>query len=220
MSSTSQFDRHLAAWVLATCACAAVAAPLSPLTYAMPNGDGQAHGGTFNYWDANYSGSGLTTTDGAPLSAGLGKLTDGVVSIQRWDAVSNNAGTGEYVGWLAAGALNPLITFDFGVDVLIQEISIQLDNSNFGGVFAPAEILIDGVSLPFTPPADFTVGTVSLSGLALTGAQHTVQFKQDGQTWTFVSEISFDGSVIPEPGALALALAALASLGLARRSVR
>ena len=38
-------------------------------SYDMPNGDGQAHSGSFNYWDLAYSGSGATSTDGAPLTA-------------------------------------------------------------------------------------------------------------------------------------------------------
>jgi len=79
----------------------AVSAPasgavLSPIHYDMPNGDGQASGGTYNYWEAGYSGAGLATTDGAALSGGVGKLTDGVATTQPWFRVSNNAGTGPY----------------------------------------------------------------------------------------------------------------------------
>jgi hypothetical protein len=185
----------------------------------MPNGDGQASGGSFNYWDRNYSGSGATTIDGAPLSGGLGKLTDGVVSTSLWFNVSNNAGTGEYVGWLAPVTPNPVLSFAFTTGTLIDSITIQMDNSNIGGVFAPLAILIDGVSEPFTPPADGTVGSVVVSGLGLSGSSHTVQFIQDPGTWTFISEVSFDGvpgNGVPEPGSLAVAGLALALLARGR----
>ena len=50
----------------------ALAAPLAVTSYDMPNGDGQAHGGTYNYWDATYSGLGSPTQDRSPLSGGSG----------------------------------------------------------------------------------------------------------------------------------------------------
>ena len=197
---------------------AVVAAPVAPTSYSMPNGDGQASGGSFNYWDANYTGLGSTTTDGAALSGGLGKLTDGIVSSTAWHLVSNNAGTGEYVGWYAPHTLNPLITFNFASSPVINTISIQLDNTQFGGVFAPASILIDGMSGAFIAPAPGAVGSVVFTGLGLTGNSHTVQFIQSPGTWTFVSEISFDGvAAVPEPETYAMLLAGLGLLGFAAR---
>ena len=61
-------------------ATAVSAAPLVVTSYDMQNGDGHASGGTYDYWDATYTGSGATTTDHAPLSGGLGVLTDGYAS--------------------------------------------------------------------------------------------------------------------------------------------
>jgi hypothetical protein len=190
----------------------AVAAPVAALSYAMPNGDGVSSGGSFNYWDGIYNGSGSTNVDGAALSGGVGKLTDGIVSSSRWDAVSNLTGTGEYVGWVTRNTLNPTIVFSFASGTLIDSITIALDNSGFGGVLAPSEILIDGVSRAFTAPAGGTVGSVSFSNLGLTGSSHSVQFKQAPGSWTFVSEISFDGTpgaTVPEPGSWALVGVAL-----------
>lgn len=208
----------LLAGLLAVQSPSATAAPISPLSYSMPNGDGQAHGGGFNYWDALYTGSGTTTTDGAPLSGGLGKLTDGVVSTQPWHLVSNNAGTGEYVGWFFPNTPNPVVTFQFLGTPTIDSITIQLDNTHFGGVYAPIAILVDGVAQSFTPPAIGDVGSVTLSGLGLTGGSLTIEFQQDLSAWTFVSEISFDGrpSEIPEPMTIALLGLGMAGFAAAR----
>lgn len=222
--TTTRVGRFIAPVAL----CAAVlapwsvsAAPVNPTSYSMPNGDGQASGGSVNYWDRNYTGAGSTTTDGAALSGGLGKLTDGVISTTQWDLVSNGAGTGEYVGWYAVHTLNPLITFSFSGNPTIDSISIQMDNSGVGGVFAPQSILIDGVNSSFTAPAAGTVGSVSFTGLGLTGNSHTIQFNQFQGTWTFVSEISFDDgrtvSAVPEPETYAMMLAGLGLLGFAAR---
>jgi hypothetical protein len=184
-----------------TCQPAAATA-VHALSYNMPNGDGTASGGAFNYWDRNYTGTGSTTTDGAALAGGLGKLTDGIISTQIWNTVSNSSGTGQYVGWLHSATPNPTITFAFAPTTFIDEVDIYLDNSGVGGVFAPSTILIDGVSEAFIPPPLGTVGKVAITGLDLTGASHTVQFDQSaGNTWTFVSEITFN---TPEPGLMAL----------------
>lgn len=57
---------------------------LSPTSYDMSNGNGQATGGQFNYWDKAYSGSGNTTLDNASLAGGLGDLTNGVTTSSNW----------------------------------------------------------------------------------------------------------------------------------------
>jgi hypothetical protein len=212
----------MAGLLFALMAGSAVAAPVIATSYAMPNGDGQASGGTFNYWDRNYSGTGSTTTDGAALTGGLGKLTDGVISTSVWNTVSNVAGTGEYVGWRGSATGSPLIDFSFAGSPTIDAIDIYLDNSQFGGVFAPVDILIDGVSRAFTAPAAGTVGRVSFTGLNLTGGSHTIQFVPVGgantSNWVFVSEIVFDGGVrvVPEPGAGLLAALGLLPLAWGR----
>jgi hypothetical protein len=128
----------LSAAALMTLAAPAMAAPIAATSYDMPNGDGNAHSGTWNYWDATYSGVGAKTTDDAPLSGGLGKLTDGLVSTSPWYTVSDLAGTGEYVGWRHSGAADPTITFHFSGIPTITDIKIQMDNTNVGGVYAPA----------------------------------------------------------------------------------
>lgn len=112
---------------------------LAPTSYDTPNGFGQANGGQFNYWDLNYTGAGSTTTDGAPLSGGLGDLTDGVVTNQPWFSVENAAGSGPYVGWTT---LDPTIVFHFTGVTAYQTIEVHVDDSDEGGVSAPASILV------------------------------------------------------------------------------
>ena len=103
------------------------AAAISPISYDMLNGNGQAIGGSFNYWDKNYTGSGNTNQDNAPLSGGLGDLTDGVIATDNWLNVENVAGEGPYVGWLS---LDPTITFNYANIVNIDSVTIYVDDYN------------------------------------------------------------------------------------------
>jgi len=202
----------------------ASAAQLFAASYDMPNGDGQASGGSFNYWDRDYTGLGLTTVDGAPLTDGLGDLTDGVIAPDIWLNTENVDGSGPYVGWYGPATLNPFITFRFGGIVTLNSISIHLDNSGQGGVFAPAAILVDGASQAFTAPVFGTAGIVQITGLALTGDTHTIQLQQafDGTAWVFASEVSFfgDATAVPEPAGWALMLSGFGLAGAALRRRR
>jgi hypothetical protein len=189
------------------------AAFLTVLSYDMPNGYGQAHGGTFNYWDANYTGSGNKTTDGAPLSGGLGALTDGVITNQPWFNVENTSGTGPYVGWTT---IDPTIAFHFANGLTYQQIDVFVDNSGVGGVSAPSSIVVsDGVhsqTFPVTIPAFGNPINIPLNvvGLGLTG--NTVQVTLDRNlsgnfVWVFAQEVTFQGTTgiaVPEPASLVL----------------
>jgi PEP-CTERM motif len=68
-----------------------------------------------------------------------------------------------------------------------------------------------------------TIGTVTIGGLNVTGASHTLQFFQDSTfVWTFVSEVSFNDDVpaVPEPSSWAMLLAGMRAVGLALRRSR
>ena len=201
-------------------AAPAVSAQIFSTGYDMPNGGGNASGGTFNYWDRSYSGAGATTTDGAALSGGSGDLTDGITASQYWFAVENGAGTGPYVGWYKQGQgaqADPVLTFHFSGNPVITSLSAHLDNTGFGGVFGPASVLVDGVGYSFTAPASGTIGWLTITGLNLTGNSHTVQFNQANNGWLFVSEVTFAGSVVPEPASWAMMIAGFGLVGAAMR---
>lgn len=214
--------RILAAALAATALAAAMpsgAAPVLSTSYDMPNGGGQASGGSYNYWDLNYSGSGSTITDGAPLSGGSGDLTDGVIANNTWNNVENNAGTGPYVGWYSSGLggqLDPTVTFHFAGSPTITSINIHMDNSGIGGVLAPQTIFVDGVNTAFVAPGG-GFGWATLSGLNLTGNTHTIQFNQYPGYWAFISEVTFDGTAVPEPAAWAMLVAGFGFVGAAQR---
>jgi hypothetical protein len=209
-----------------------VGAPLASsffiIAYDMPNGDGVASGGTWNYWDRTYSGRGDVTRDAAPLHDGTGKLTDGIVADAPWFLVSDSEGLGPHVGWVRGSATNPLIAFNFLKPTCrclyrVDGVTIWMDNSQTGGVGAPLEILVNGVSRPFTPPPPGSFGPVEITALGVLRPDPTLQFIQDpAYPWTFVSEIAWTGRSIfvPEPSALATLLSGACGLMLLRRRRR
>ncbi len=188
---------------------------LAVSSYDMPNGDGQAHGGSYNYWDATYSNcvAGNCTTDGLSgsyLSGGLGKLTDGVIATQPWYNVSDNSGTGQYVGWLYT---NPTIVFNFAGSVSVGEIKLYVDNSHVGGVTAPNSVVIDGTTYlnpawTFASPPQI----IDITGLHLTGSSVTVTLN-DPTYWVFMSEAQFY-SAVPELSTWAMMALGFGGIGL------
>jgi PEP-CTERM motif len=192
------------------------AAQVFATSYDTPNGSGQASGGSFNYWDLNYTGAGATNVDGSALTGGLGDLTDGVIAPDFWFNVESGAGTGPWVGWLNSTTSNPLLTFNFAGSPSINQVTFHIDDSGSGGVFAPSGILIDGLGTSYVNGGvTNSLLTVSLTGLNLTGGSHTIQFL-DSPNWIFVSEIQFFGAV-PEPASWALMIAGFGLVGSAMR---
>ncbi|MDL2336277.1 MAG: PEP-CTERM sorting domain-containing protein [Pseudomonadota bacterium] len=206
------------ALLLGSAASIASATPVTPVGYDMPNGNGQAAGGQYNYWDKEYTGSGTTSLDNAALSGGTGNLTDGVVSTLNWYSTENVAGTGPYVGWRRTTLPNFQIQFSFGGPVNVDMISIHADDSGgAGGVALPSRVSFDwgtgNVSLAVVDPDLGTAPSwLVFDNLGITSALSINVAFAYGNEWVFVDEVSFDGSSVgvPEPASWALAVLGLA----------
>jgi hypothetical protein len=216
--------RAILAGLIALFAVRAEGASLTVLSYDEPNGFGQAHNGMFNYWDGNYTGSGNKTTDGAPLTGGVGALTNGVITNLPWNQVENLQGTGPYVGWIT---IDPTITFHLANVVSYQGLDVYVDNSGIGGVSAPSAVTVsDGVhSHTFTiPNPGFNPTPIDLSlnlgSLGLTGNTVSVTLVRNTNPtdfpWVFAQEFAFSGvtgASVPEPASVVLLLLGVGLVG-------
>ena len=212
----TRFARFVAAAGLVTLPVAASAAPILPTSYDMLNGNT----GSYNYWDETYTGLGNTTLDNAPLTGGLGDLTDGIVAPDNWDITEAPPGNGPYVGW----TIDPVITFHFAPDVVINSITIHVDDANgFGGVSVPDGVRINGGPLILlSDPVSSAPLSFLFDGLNLSG---TIQLELIRRNqWLMLSEVDFEGVVgptqVPEPGTLALLGVALTGIAVRLRRSR
>lgn len=210
-----------AAFLLTAVAQAAV--PVMPTSYAMPNGYGMASGGSFNYWDKSYTGSGNPSQDYSPLSGGLGDLTDGVIATENWHLVENVEGTGPYVGWNLGEPW--LITFQFAQAQTFETVTVWYDDPDgLGDVAPPAAftVTVNGVTQRFEiSDAAGAVPTFSVLTLqpGMVGSSLVLGVERFNNG-VMLSEVQFTATPVPEP-----ASALLLSLGLglttwARRSRR
>lgn len=202
----------------------ASAAPLTVTSYDMFNGAT----GSYDYRDFTYlpCPANACDTTSAPLSGGLGKLTDGVSPTGSWYTYGLAT---PWVGWEygVQDNTNPTVTFNFGSAKNVDSVTVWLDNTiGYGGVGLPTAVVIDGVAHTIAPdsvnpdPRPYT-----FTGLGLTGSSATVQFLQNidnGTPWVMVGEVSFDGSPtgVPEPTAWGLILLGVGVMGGALRSRR
>jgi hypothetical protein len=211
---------------LASAVRESVAAPLEVASYEMFNGDGFASGGMFNYWDVNYTGAGSTNVDGAPLSGGVGDLTDNIIAPDNWFTVENLTGTGPYVGWRAAVTPNPLVTFRFATPVFLDSITIYVDDSNGVGGVSPPESIDIGLeggpytNFPTTDPPGSAPLAFTFTGLGLTGSAVDLRFNNRNE-YIFVSQVTFNGRAVPEPASIVIGvLAVIVPVRTRRRSHR
>ena len=159
---------------------------IGPTAYDMLNGET----GTYTYFDDTYDGTGSVTTPLAPLSGGLGDLTDGVIATQHW-----NQSAGPYVGW---HTVNPTITFHFAHPVLIDTVVLHVDDSTGGGGVAPptsVTIVFGGESHthPITEPPGSDPFAITLP-VGLIG--DTLQVTLARTNYVMLSEVEFFGQPI------------------------
>lgn len=162
--------------------------------------------------------------DEAPLSGGLGALTDGVISSQPWSDVSNLSCTGPFVGWV----INPTITFHFAGATSYSAIMIHSDDSDFGGVSTPSQAVVSDCvhsgTFVLDDPSNGSGGnpvwlSIDVSSLGLTGGTISVTLDvRSSYRWVFVDEVQFQGAAVPEPaGPALLSLGIAGALAVTRR---
>lgn len=183
---------------------------IMPLSYDMLNGET----GSFTYWDDTYNGVGNTQQSLAPLSGGLGDLTDGVIATSNW-----NITPVLYVGWQS---VNPSITFHMDPSVWIESIVIYADDSNGGGgVSTPGSVRLQAGAYDNTyiipDGASGAPIVFSIEGFALQSEAFELTFFDGSASWVMISEIQFFG--VPAPSAVTiLGLGLAAGTRRARRS--
>jgi VCBS repeat-containing protein len=194
-NSSSYTVKNLEVWVQPN--TSSLNSFIRPVSYDMLNGEA----GFYQYWDENYTGTGQTTVDLAPLSGGLGDLTDSTIATDNWNVVEAPPGNGPYVGWLT---INPTITFNFDSTVTINTVTIYVDDANgFGNVRTPASAIISmgGTTLnrAIADPSGSTPTLVTFSNLGLTGTSLDLTLNRQSESWVFLSEVTFEGQTINTP---------------------
>ncbi len=161
---------------------------LLPVAYDMLNGET----GTYTYYDDTYNGLGNNTQPLAPLSGGVGDLTDGVIATAHW-----NQTPVPYVSWKT---VDPTITFHFDGLVRIDAITLHFDDSNgSGGVYPPTSVTIQaGGSPQVFPVADPAGGepfAVSFQDLNLVCTTLQVTLTDNNSSrYIMLSEVQFTGA--------------------------
>lgn len=186
---------------IAVSALSSVAAPILPVSYTATPGEGQAQGGSLNYFDD-------TST----------QLIDGDLGANEWNA--NDAY--EWVGWKVA---EPSLVFNFGGTVTVNEVRIGFNRADSSGIYLPSSIQIGGdvFAIAANSIADNSRGFLTFTG-DWTGPSLSMEFSDgDAGRWIFVDEVRFDGvgdvAAVPEPatGMLFLSAGLLALVGAWKR---
>ena len=195
----------------------ASAAPLIVSSYNMPNGDT----GQYTYLDNTYVGTSPainSSTAGAALYGGTGKLTDGVVATLNWNVTPQY-----YVGWMD---YNPTITFNFAKPVTINSVTFAFDDSMDSGgtdVTPPGSVVIGGNTYAVTVQTPLTTATYApflftVGGLNLLGSSTAITINRGQGNWFMLSEVTFSGAV-PESPIFLTVLGGLLTMLFSRGSI-
>lgn len=163
---------------------------LMPIAYDMLNGET----GSYTYFDDTYDGQGDTGTPLAPLSGGVGDLTDGVIATAHWDETP-----APYVSWKS---IDPTINVHFAGPAVIETVTLFFDDSNgSGGVYPPTNVTIKvgGTTLnfPVTDPPSGDPFSVSFTDLNLTGDRLDLTLNDySSSRYMMLSEMQFYGDPV------------------------
>lgn len=195
-----------AAWLLLSVAAAApLAAQLVvPLNYTATPGEGQAQGGTFNYFDDTGR-----------------QLIDGVFGVHDWTANLGNGNAYEWIGWIS---VNPSLTFNFAATVGVSAVMLGFSRAQGAGIFLPPVVTIGGQTFTLTGN-EFADGLRQNLTFNLTqpffGTQLTMSLlDNDPGRWIFLDEVQFTAIAVPEPSAAALLALGAALLVTSRLAIR
>jgi len=139
------------------------------------------------------------------------QLTDGVYGVDDYTADLGQGNAYEWVGWTDP---NPTITFDFPSSITVQSVLIDFNRNEGAGIYLPANVTIGGTVFNLNgDEIDFgTRGTLVYNG-SWTGSSLDVDMSAAGP-YTFVDEVKFATTTVPEPS-VAAALLGAAALGWA-----
>ena len=166
---------------------AALALPLSaqivvvPLNYTATAGQGQAQGGSFNYFDDTGR-----------------QLIDGTFGVNDWTANLGQGNAYEWVGWVT---VDPTIVFNFSTPVAITAVTIGFSRHWASGIFLPGTVTIgsESFSLTGTELNDFTRADLTFNlAQPVFSNQLTLSLSDgNGNRWIFLDEVQF--TAVPEP---------------------
>lgn len=153
----------------------------------------------------------------------IGQLADGVSATGDWQATDGSGLPGPNVGWQN---VNPQITFFFEQAYNFGSLTLNAqDGQGTFGVILPKSVTVNAVT-----SAEFISGgvrtavdrTMSLASLAATDTLFVTVNRDTSNTWTFLSEFTFEtaSAAVPLPAGLPLLLAGLGGLVLVQRRRR
>lgn len=160
---------------------------VTPASYTATAGEGQAQGGTYNYFDDTGR-----------------QLTDGILGVNDWQANLGNGNAYEWVGWRVA---EPTFTFTFAQPVSLSQVQISFNRNTGAAINLPTNVTVAGVSSSVSQNAltDATRGFLSFA-TNFTGTSLTVSLADNNTNqFIFVDEVRFV-TAAPEPASLALLL--------------